>query len=314
MDLISVIVPVYNVSNYLKECVDSIINQSYKNIEILLIDDGSTDDSGKICDKYAKKDKRIKVFHKENGGLSDARNVGLDNCSGEYICFIDSDDFVTNNYVELLYAAIKENSTLLSQCGFSRYNNGLSGDNVCYDNNKVINKDDFFYDNFTKHQIDNTVVWNKLYSKKLLGKIRFEKGKIHEDEFFTYKIIDKVDRISIISDCLYMYRVNESSITRRKYNVNRLAVLDAFMEKEVYFKNKGDERIYKEFINVYAELLLEHYSLVKKFLKDKKIEKRIISDFKKMYKPSKIKYKKMKIKTALFYISPSIYYLIMRSR
>ena len=119
--LISIIVPVYNVEKYVAECIESIIKQTYQNLEILLIDDGSTDNSGKICDKYAEKDKRIKIIHKENGGVSSARNLGLDLAQGEYIAFIDSDDFVSNKYIESLYSAIEHKDAEIVLSKYSNY-------------------------------------------------------------------------------------------------------------------------------------------------------------------------------------------------
>lgn len=121
MELVSIIVPVYNVEKYLKECIESIINQSFSNLEIILVDDGSTDESGNICDDFLNKDKRIKVFHKTNGGLSDARNYGINNSSGKYITFVDSDDLISPIFIDVLYNAIKQYDTHLSICGFQRF-------------------------------------------------------------------------------------------------------------------------------------------------------------------------------------------------
>ena len=114
-EVISIVVPIYKVEKYIKKCIDSIIEQTYKNLEIILVDDGSPDGCAKICDEYAKKDKRIKAIHKENGGLSDARNVGIDISTGKYICFVDSDDYIENNYIELLYKCIVENLVSIGQ-------------------------------------------------------------------------------------------------------------------------------------------------------------------------------------------------------
>ena len=121
-DLISVVIPVYNTEKYLKECIDSVINQSYNNLEIILVDDGSTDNSLEICNKYADMDKRIKVIHKNNGGLSDARNVGIENANGKYITFVDSDDFIENDMYELLYNDVCENNAEIAGCDYYLFN------------------------------------------------------------------------------------------------------------------------------------------------------------------------------------------------
>ena len=136
--LISIIVPIYNVEKYLKQCIESIISQTYRNIEIILVDDGSPDNCGKICDEYSQKDKRIIVLHKENGGLSDARNKGIDIAKGDYLTFVDSDDFVNIDYIEKLYNSIKFNNTKLAQCGISKVD----------ENNEIIEKL-----NYEKNQI-----------------------------------------------------------------------------------------------------------------------------------------------------------------
>ena len=133
--LVSIVVPVYNVDKYLDKCVNSIINQKYKNLEIILVDDGSTDESGKKCDLWAEKDNRIRVIHKENGGLSDARNVGIDNSKGYYISFIDSDDFIENDMIEVLLKEIKENNCDISICGY--YKTYVDKDEII-DNSKEI--------------------------------------------------------------------------------------------------------------------------------------------------------------------------------
>lgn len=312
-ELISVIVPIYNVEKYLRACIESILNQTYKSIEIILVDDGSTDFCPEICDEFQKKDNRIKVIHKKNGGLSDARNIGIENSSGLYICFVDSDDFIKTNYVELLYKSIKKNNTKISQCGYTYYD-GTAKENINYNNDIVLKKREYFYDNFTSHIIDNTVVWNKMYSKDIFKDLKFNKGKIHEDEYFTYKAVDKAGKISIIKECLYLYRINETSIMRRKYNYKRLDALEAFREKNIYFKEKYDSDLYNCFATYYLDLLLYHYKQVTIYLKDKKIKNCIKNDVRKIYKTFEILNPKLKIKTILFTKLPILYELIIRIR
>lgn len=310
-ELISIIVPIYKVEKYINQCIESIINQTYKNIEIILVDDGSPDKCPIMCDNYKKKDKRIKVIHKKNGGLSDARNAGIEIATGNYICFVDSDDFIKPNYIELLYKAIIKNNTKISQCGFIYYD-GSEKERINYKENKVLCKRDYFYDNYTSHKTDNTVVWNKMYSRDIFRNLKFNKGKIHEDEFFTYKAIEKAEKISIIKECLYSYRMNEDSITRKLYNTKRLDVLDAFKEKNDYFKNNYDEDIYNNFGTTYLDILLYHFGQVSKYIKDKSIKKNIRNEIIKIYKTFNIINIKVKIKTIIFVYLPLLYELIIR--
>ena len=216
-DLISIIVPVYNVEKYLKKCVDSIINQTYKNIEIILVDDGSTDSSGKMCDDYKKVDKRIKVYHKKNGGLSDARNYGIDKSKAKYVGFVDSDDFITEDMYEILYNSIK------------KYDADISLARVidCYDDIPEINNTDAKDCLFNKEEAIKKVMEaeevsvhavSKLYKKELFNDLRFEVGRTTEDGIIMIELLDKCNKIAYNSSCVYYYIHRENSITTRKFN------------------------------------------------------------------------------------------------
>ena len=197
-DLITVVVPIYKVEKYLEKCIDSIIKQTYENLEIILVDDGSPDKCPQICDEYAKKDSRIKVIHKKNGGLSDARNAGIDIAKGEYITFVDSDDYIEKDYVEVLYDSIKENDSDMA----------IGSHKVIYENGTILNKETgeksvldaktvlerILYD----ENIDLSA-WAKLYKTELFEEIRYPKGRVFEDAATTYKLVDKSKKISIVS-------------------------------------------------------------------------------------------------------------------
>lgn len=173
-ELISVIIPIYNVEKYLKKCIDSIINQTYKNLEIILVDDGSPDNCGKICDEYAKKDQRIRVIHKKNGGLSDARNAGIDIAKGKYIAFVDSDDYVEKEYIEIMYKELKKNNVKIVQCGINKISdNEEIIDNYGYLKDELINSQRIMEEKYTKYPISNVVAWNKLYDIDLFKNIRY---------------------------------------------------------------------------------------------------------------------------------------------
>lgn len=215
--LISIIVPVFKVENYLKKCVESIINQTYSNIEIILVDDGSPDNSGEICDEFASKDKRIKVIHKSNGGLSSARNAGIDVARGEYLGFVDSDDTIEPFMYEKLMASIEKDKTKLAVCAV----------NYVFENGKKITKSNLgedvvfdFYDamiEMNSHRIFDMGAWSKLYHKELFSNLRFPVGKLSEDYYIMYKIFDCAQKVSYVSTPCYNYLQRQNSITR---NVN----------------------------------------------------------------------------------------------
>ena len=210
--LISIIVPIYKVEKYLCRCVDSILNQTYVNLEIILVDDGSPDDCPQICDDYAEKDNRIKVIHKENGGLSDARNAGMEIAKGKYISFIDSDDYVSLDFFETLYNTIITENSDIVECSVVKF----------YENNHFDSiSDDFSVRNFStvgglSALISETLfhqhVWNKLYKSELVLDIPFAVGKLNEDEFWTYQVFGRAKRISRINKTMYFYFQRSNSI------------------------------------------------------------------------------------------------------
>ena len=271
-NLISIIVPVYNVERYINTCINSIINQSYRNIEILLINDGSKDLSGEICDKWAKKDSRIKVFHKENGGLSDARNFGINKCNGEYLIFIDSDDFINKDMVKKLLKLSQENEADIVQCEFLKFKNEneIKESN---DKNKVqVFKNIEAIENHYKEElkISTVVSWSKLYKKYLFNDIRFPKGKLHEDEFTTYKLLYKANKVLYTNEKLYYYRETPNSIMNSKYNIRRLDLLEALNERLLFFKKINNDNLYNIALNNYYSILIFAYNSYKKFNKEDK--------------------------------------------
>lgn len=243
-DLISVIIPIYKVEKYIVRCVESIVNQTYTNLEIILVDDGSPDNCPQICDDYAEKDNRIKVVHKENGGLSDARNAGMKVATGDYISFIDSDDYVSlEMYQDMINAAINNKADIV-EC------------NVNYDYNGRIEKynDDkyaVYNDNYSvmeayiKHYHIKTVVWNKLYERKLLNDIEFEFGKYNEDEFFTYKVLAKVSSYVHLDKYYYYYFQRSDSIMGSSFSLKQLDSVEGCMKRAEFIRqNYGDLYFY----------------------------------------------------------------------
>lgn len=239
-DLISVIVPVYNVSPYLKECVDSIRKQTYENLQILLVDDGSTDDSGRIADQYEKKDERIRVIHRENGGLSAARNTGLASAKGTYVSFIDSDDVISCYFIETLYTMAKENQVSIAQCGFQYFYdtvpaeaNRQKSDSRIYDRIRM-------QEQLYRHKTgtEAVVVWNKLYHKKIVYDLKFPEGLNHEDEGTTYRLFDRTKRIAVCRAPLYYYRKRQGSIVNSKNQKNAYDVKRLMWERIKYYEAK----------------------------------------------------------------------------
>ena len=314
-ELVSIIIPIYNVEKYLEVCIDSIINQTYKNLEIILVNDGSTDNSYNICKKFEEIDNRIVLVNKENGGLSDARNAGIEKAKGNYICFIDSDDYIDNEFIEMLYKAIKENDVDISQCGYKRFeNSGKVVETHAYNESKSIKSRDFMIDSYFGH-VDNIVVWNKMYKTSIIKNMKFPVGKIHEDEFFTYKVLDRCENVFVIKECLYNYRKNFDGIMLSKYNIKRLDVLDALAERIIFYQEKKDKQLYNLTYLTYLECLISCYVNVKKHIVS---NKDILKDLKKTYRKQYNNIKscnnirgKTIIRHTIFYINPNLYMFII---
>lgn len=218
--LLSIIVPIYNVEKYLERCIDSIINQTYKNLEIILVDDGSKDASGIIADTYASKDDRIKVIHKENGGLSDARNHGLDQARGNYIIFIDSDDFIDSSMCEILFTTAEKYSSDIVSCNYYIFHaeNHISVHPMSIqEDEKVFSGIDILkYYLIKTEPFDLNIVCNKIFKADLFnskdGQIRFPKGRVQEDNFTTFRLFAKSDVVTTINQPLYYYLQRADSI------------------------------------------------------------------------------------------------------
>lgn len=221
--LISIIVPVYNVETYLAKCVDSILAQTYTNLEIFLVNDGSSDCCGKLCDEYAKEDKRIKVIHKKNGGLSDARNVAIDVATGEFITFIDSDDYVTDDYIMTLYSLIEKYECKVSIALYNTFVEGSKPKVVnrayredCQTNIKAI--EEMFY-----QEKYDTASWAKLYHSSLFATgIRYPKGIVYEDLATTYLLIFQSDKVAFCNRRIYNYLLRRDSIEGSSFSSKKM--------------------------------------------------------------------------------------------
>lgn len=259
MALISVIVPVYQVEAFLPRCVDSILGQSFSDFELILVDDGSPDNCGALCDEYALRDSRIHVIHQKNGGLSAARNAGIDwvfgHSESQWLTFVDSDDWLHPRTLEFLLAAAEEYSTDVSVCGYQE----TTGENPGV-NGETLSASLWTPKDFYMQQIKNfTVAWGKLYRRDCFKAIRYPAGKIHEDEFITYRILFAQERVAVVSQPLYAYFVNPMGITRKPWNPKRLQAWEAYEQQLLFFAALGDaelkRRNFREYIdNAFATL------------------------------------------------------------
>ncbi|MGN0486471.1 MAG: glycosyltransferase family 2 protein [Acutalibacteraceae bacterium] len=221
--LISVIVPVYNVENYLRECVESILAQHYGNLEIIMVDDGSTDTSGAICDEYAQSDNRVQVIHQENGGLSRARNTGLRACKGEYLLFVDSDDWLECDTVSVLYRLISKHGSQLAIGGYQRVEDGSYRILRKYpgerEGESLLTKQQAMADFFR----NGCAAWARLYRREIHDGLYFPDGEINEDEAIVLQILERCETVAVTDQIIYNYRCRPESITTSSFSEKKLA-------------------------------------------------------------------------------------------
>ena len=271
--LVSVIVPIYKVEKYLCACVDSILAQTYKNIEIILVDDGSPDSCPKICDDYAQKDSRIRVIHKPNGGLSDARNVGMENANGDYFCFVDSDDMCHTRMIEALMNPILEDKSLLLSAIQSQ--NFTTDSDINFVNQQISDAKIIDFSAYM-HCHYYSAAWGKIYHRTLFNEIKYPIGRLHEDEFVTYRICYATNKIAYNLDKLYFYRQRTNSITAQPSPKRIFDVYDSDCEKLDFFLNKKEYNFYSTFLISSAANYCKAIKY-KSFVKD---NKKFISQYK----------------------------------
>lgn len=277
---ISVIVPVYNVEKYLKRCMDSIINQSYENLDIIMIDDGSTDSSGDLCDQIALMDCRIRVQHKKNGGLSSARNVGLDIMNGEYVMFVDSDDYISEDCVQILYELILSTKSKIAIGNFmlakdERVRFERENDKIwCMSGREAIELQ------FGKNTVQLVSAWAKLYQKEVFKDLRFPEGMLHEDEGTTYKALYFCEKVVVSESVVYAYYWNDESITKRPKKKNYEDLCEILKEQISFYHKYNEPFLEARVRNRFCIQAAAHYFPVDYFEKHDIIECQI----KKIYK------------------------------
>lgn len=307
---ISIIIPVYKAERYLNRCVDSILNQTYQNLEIILVDDGSPDHSGIICDEYARRDQRIKVLHQQNGGQSKARNEAFNIAEGEYYCFVDADDYIDSKYIEILYNRLVENQADVSMCDFIEFKdefvdttNSAQKENVkwCKKGYDVIK---------CMHTVPGelfVVMWGKLFKKELFEKVRFPEGRICEDLAVLYRLYDKATKIVYSSETLYFYyRNNENSST---YKVNDKFYQDVYLalEEEINYLQEYHEELLMYPQKTYMYWLFDYYCKLVKDNKEKNTNKLkgLLKKYRELYRKNR-ELKKEKFYTFFYYL-PDLY-------
>lgn len=273
--LVSVIVPVYNVSEYLEECWNSIARQTYDNIEIILVDDGSTDGSGKLCDELSRKEYTTIVIHRENGGLAAARNSGLDVCSGEYITFVDSDDMIAPNMIEDMVSAINETDADIVQCDYFRYENREEINNISHNQVQIeITSGKKFVG--TENYKD--IACAKLYKNVCWQNIRFREEIIHEDYALIYKIVYEAFRVTYIEDILYYARIRSGSITQLGFRRESLILVELSEERIEYFQINNERKLSDKAYTSYYDYLLSFYNQIRRCNNYEKNEKKSVCE------------------------------------
>lgn len=285
---VSIIVPVYNVELYIEDCLNSLLNQTYSNYEIILINDGSTDNSIEICSKY--NDQKIKIFNQNNKGVSIARNVGISLATGQYIMFVDADDMVSEKYIENLIKSIEETNTDMVVCGYTKEKAELvNKKNLQEIKGEIINANTML-ENMMENNLQEGYLWNKIFKKSIINdnSLEFKEGvNVWEDLYFVIEYLSKSDKIFAINEKLYYYRTREGSAVNRKETstdlVGKVKILELIMKNYNFIINNknyyGIKRMYVTVLLKYLlqikkdnkELIKEKLSIVKKIKKDIKI-------------------------------------------
>ena len=318
-DLISVIIPIYNVEKYLRKCVNSVLEQTYHNVEIILVDDGSKDSSGTICDEYTKNDGRVKVIHKKNGGLSDARNVGIDVATGEYMCFIDSDDFIHKQYIEFLYEALKKYDADIAVCNFQRVSEGetlhersIKPSEVSV---RVLSREESWlalYDSKLQYQF--TIAWSKLYRRNIFKALRFPVGRLNEDVATAHMVIGLTNKVAYVDEVLYYYLVRLGSIMNSDIKTDD--AVKAIASRIEYFQSLGEVALLERTYCYYATMIMGTYCSLLGTTEYDELRLSLVSRLRSAYRQHKDfyeKHKQLKVRLVFFLTLPRVYRFVLRT-
>lgn len=256
-DLVSVIVPIYNTEKYLRKCLDSIVNQTYERLDIILVDDGSTDASKDICDEYEKRDNRIHVIHKKNAGNGSARNTGLEHIKGQWILWVDSDDLIHQKQIEVLLNIAKKLNADIVVGGYQAVSDNEKPkdqtiDAYIWDKAEVLSEKHLYDDRFIKERsMILTVPWCKICKRELYDNVRYPGTRIHLDTWTTWKLYEKADKIVFVPEPLYYWRNNPDSLSRRRFDISHFSGIEAYREQLEYFYKARRQR--------YVEIVFDEY-------------------------------------------------------
>ena len=310
--LLSVIVPILNSDKYLEECIDSILAQTYQNLEVILVDDGSTDNCPSLCESYAEKDNRVKVIHQKNAGVSSARNAGLAVATGDYFAFVDSDDICEENmYLEMYEMALKYNVPLVICSGY--YFSTTHKDDIApvSDDIEILNSHEMISNKLWSSNSDTllfTLVWNKLFLRSVFGELRFRNDiKVCEDEEFSTYLYLPVFNCALFRNSLYGYRKNENSLTYQSFSEQNCIILDILRTRAIKFAEINLETASQKAGRNFLEVFIEYYYRAATLNHEKWVTKYRTYFFSMFKKSSKITTVKDKIRYCIFAISPALY-------
>ncbi len=283
---LSIIVPVYNVEKYLCKCIDSILAQTFTDFELIIVDDGSTDGSPALCDGYINKDQRVRVIHKKNGGLSDARNAGLDIAVGDYIGFVDSDDYIEPKMYEELFKLSAEKNADITDCNFTRvdeHGNDVSPKKCLrYDSDMCVLCKDMVENFFSSEYTHTDVVCTKLFRRELFSDIRFPKGMIYEDSYVILDLIAKGKIFAATQKSYYNYLQRSDSIIHRKFSSKNFDILHTYFKRLDFFESNGLTLMYNRMLDIFIKQYCQFRFLV--YIEDKSLKKPFKSFSKRAFK------------------------------
>lgn len=318
-DTISVIVAIYNVERYLSKCIESILSQTYENLDIILINDGSTDKSGEICDKYAAKDSRIRVIHRENKGVAYTRNQGISVAKGEYLTFVDSDDYIHPQMYEILMEYLHKHQAEVAACDYEKVTdtqkvNIINKTDKKFVTNIIESRQDKKRYMYLEQYGNALLVWNKIFKKELWNGIQCPEGKVYEDETVTFKILHRANKIVNIREELYYHVKRANSITAISFSPKRLQRLDALETRIIYYIENNDWEFLSEAFFVYKTDLLV---VMKRIMENSEYTMHMLKPYMKKYRWYCRKYlgkMKMPAKKKLQYIFFSMFPMIYFKR
>ena len=312
-ELISIVIPVYKVEAYLSACVESVLAQTYQNFEVILVDDGSPDNCPAMCDAWAEKDSRIRVIHKENGGLSSARNAGIDAAKGDYLAFLDSDDLWTPVFLERLHTALTESNADLAVCQFQRFHGSPPKKLPQQAETEVLCQRGALECLFDIRNENMVVAPNKLYRRHLFKRIRYPLSKLHEDEAVIHEIIGAAKKVAWVEESHYHYRQAPNSITTSQFSLKRLDETYAKEQRIAFFEARGMQDLADRTKIVYLSNLMRLYRTVQAEVEDGKIAReacrKLHNRFCELCTPTLIRKQSLlvKVRCALFRRLPDLY-------